>query len=597
MLSFLFIFLCNICLSQAAILQCDYETFCNDFVSDDNWGLTDGLHPRPIDHDHTQNTSTGHYLFYSRQSSPYFQMAEIKTAEWLQPSTDRAVCFRMWYYTPRYYFPFNIQFVQGDDEQLIRIAAVITGKDPLINDWAFINVTLPNEKIKIFIRTNMTNGPLAFDDISVDYCDEPHPVPPKVLYECDFESSCSNDFFSLPTYPYQWSILTAYDAIKIEHEAPSVDYTFGNKSGHYSLLPNSKIIERGNVGYLHLQKEFRITSKESYCLNFQYYSYGPFYISHLNVYLWNLDQSETVQILWPKQSSMEYSTCGIINLPIGYYSLLFRVDSADIGPRSFALDNISIISCDYPSTELSPYNSLLSFSCNFDNLTMCDMTNEDRFSSPTFNFTVFTGDTIPNPELGPTRDHTTNSSSGGFLYWNRTLPYAALDFGKIYPLKTIEQNFGMCVKFAYYVKSLAVNKNGTDLYLSPGGCYATVLWYITLDDSQGWQTVIAPVSKDACAETFYFTVNQHESVPVSVAFDDIEIDQCSSLIPTTTTSTSTTTTTSQIKTTTTSSSSTISKQRLVVVVRQSQQHPYPHPLLLLQLEIILIDVFLSIDTV
>ena len=34
-----------------------------------------------------------------------------------------------------------------------------------------------------------------------------------------------------------------------------------------------------------------------------------------------------------------------------------------------------------------------------------------------------TGDTIPNRKLGPTRDHTTNSSSGGFVYWNQQLPY------------------------------------------------------------------------------------------------------------------------------------------------------------------------------
>ncbi|CAF4249543.1 unnamed protein product, partial [Rotaria sordida] len=49
---------------QTAILLCDFETFCNDFIIDNNWGFTDGLHPQSIDHDHTLNTSSGHYSFY-----------------------------------------------------------------------------------------------------------------------------------------------------------------------------------------------------------------------------------------------------------------------------------------------------------------------------------------------------------------------------------------------------------------------------------------------------------------------------------------------------------------------------------------------------
>jgi hypothetical protein len=306
MLSILFIFLCNAFVNQAAILQCDFETVCNDFVTDYNWGITDGLHPHSIDHDHTLNTSAGSYLFYNPQSSPSFTIAEIKTHDWLYPSTDRAVCFRMWYYTPRISLPFNIQLIQGDDEQLTRIAASITGKDPSINDWTLINVTLPSEKIKVFIRLNVSVGPLAFDDLSVDYCDGPRPSPPKILFECDFESSCVNKFVSLPGYPYQWSIFEASDAVKVESGAPSVDFTFGNESGHYALLPNSKIIKKGNVGYLHMEVELQITSEESYCLNFQYYGYGRSYMGNLNVYSLVANDSQTVQPLWPSHTSGQY---------------------------------------------------------------------------------------------------------------------------------------------------------------------------------------------------------------------------------------------------------------------------------------------------
>ncbi|CAF1198985.1 unnamed protein product [Rotaria sp. Silwood1] len=47
--------------SQTAILQCDFDV-------DTNWGLTDGFHPQSINHDHTLNNSSGHYLFYNPKS-------------------------------------------------------------------------------------------------------------------------------------------------------------------------------------------------------------------------------------------------------------------------------------------------------------------------------------------------------------------------------------------------------------------------------------------------------------------------------------------------------------------------------------------------
>jgi hypothetical protein len=289
--------LCN----ETAILQCDFETLCDDFDVDSNWGLTDGLHPQSINHDHTLNTSSGHYLFYSPKSSPPFSNieAEIKTKDWLNLSTDQAVCFRMWYYTPRLSLPFTIQLVQGDDEQLTRIFVSISGKDPSINDWTLINVTLPAEKIKLFIRLNASVGPLVFDDLSISYCDGPSPIPPKSLFNCDFESSCVDNIVSLPDYPYQWSMINASDAVKIESRAPWVDFTFSNQSGHYAVVLNSKMIEKGKVGYLATQTRFNITADESFCLNFYYYGYGQQYVSNLKIYAWLSDSSDTIQQLWP----------------------------------------------------------------------------------------------------------------------------------------------------------------------------------------------------------------------------------------------------------------------------------------------------------
>jgi hypothetical protein len=295
-----------ICASRTAIFQCDFETACNDFMVDSYWGLTDGFHPESINHDHTLNASSGHYLFYNPISIQPFGISEIKTLNWLPSVTDRALCFRMWYYTPHVELVFTVQLVQGDDENLARTVAVISGKDPPIKDWTLINVPLPNEKLRVFIRLNGSARPLVFDDISVDYCDGPPPSPSKILFQCDFESSCSDDFISLPDYPYQWSTLQASEASSIESGAPSSDYTFGNQSGHYSLLRNSQTAYTANVGYLNLLKTLEINSDQSYCLNFQYYCYGPSYTGNLFVFTWHSDETKAVRKLWPIQTSNAY---------------------------------------------------------------------------------------------------------------------------------------------------------------------------------------------------------------------------------------------------------------------------------------------------
>ena len=243
---------------------------------------------------------------------------------------------------------------------------------------------------------------------------------------------------------------------------------------------------------------------------------------------------------------------GVINLPIGNYSLLFRVNTESSYPYSFAIDDINIISCDYPLSSIS-YDSLLSFACNFDNLTMCDMVNDEKSSS--LNFTVMTGDLIPDQELGPTRDHTMNSTSGGFLYWSQQSPVNMSDRGRVYLSKTIEQNSGMCIRFAYYVKSKSDNNNTIVIRLSADGDSSTGLWYQSLADSDGWQLVLVPLAKAANTITFYFDVYRLEAILTSVALDDIEIDQCDSFI-TTTTSTVTTTTSTLSTITSTSSTST-----------------------------------------
>ena len=147
----LFVVACKALLSGTAIVRCDFETNCNDFTISSYWSITNGFNPLPIDHDHTLNNRSGHYIYYNPSSKP-FRNSEIKTTDLIEPKSNRAACFRTWYYTPVGNLPFYIQLIQGDDEQLTRVVDTFPGKDPSSDEWTLVNVVLPNEKVKIFIR-------------------------------------------------------------------------------------------------------------------------------------------------------------------------------------------------------------------------------------------------------------------------------------------------------------------------------------------------------------------------------------------------------------------------------------------------------------
>lgn len=194
---------------------------------------------------------------------------------------------------------------------------------------------------------------------------------------------------------------------------------------------------------------------------------------------------------------------------------------------SFALDNININSCNYSSFELNSSQSLLSLSCNFDeSSSICDLVNGYMAIEPTFNFTIHTGNTIPNKELGPTRDYTKNSSSGGFFYWNRQSEFSEEDIGVFSISKLIEQNTDMCIKFAYFVKSSKNDNTEKMLLLQTSSRIWEPLWTIMVNDSHGWQLVIIRLQDFAYAQSFYFAVGEVGLSEVSIAFDDIQFEQC-----------------------------------------------------------------------
>ncbi|CAF0893270.1 unnamed protein product [Adineta steineri] len=155
-------------------------------------------------------------------------------------------------------------------------------------------------------------------------------------------------------------------------------------------------------------------------------------------------------------------------------------------------------------------DSLLSFSYDFDHST----------TTSANNFTIFTRDTVPNKLLGSTRDLTSNSTISDFLYWNQQYPLAVKDIDHVFTLKTIVFDYDML---------------------------------------------------NSCDVTVNIYVNNSDSVPTSVTFNDIEFDQCSIFTPTTTsTITATIIQSSSMTSTSTFASTTTNDARRVLLLTATE---------------------------
>jgi hypothetical protein len=275
-------------------LKCDFETPCRDFVIGSDWGITDGYHPLPLDHDNTYRNRTGHYIFASNNwKSEIVSMIDV--------SLNESRCLEFAYYSE------NILFNVTIDDRLT-IAAI---QGP-VADWRPVSIVLPNLRYKLVIRANNIRNPvLLFDDLSVGACSGPNsPAPVHTIYFCDFENPYVCQLNSLPYYSYKWLRISAFDANKHDNILPSKDYTIGNSSGHYFL--SDIIFQSGGVGYFSTAN-FTFSTDQIYCLHFLFYRIGSTlspatdYFTTLEVFAWTKSNGNQIHLLFQSKSGFTNS--------------------------------------------------------------------------------------------------------------------------------------------------------------------------------------------------------------------------------------------------------------------------------------------------
>ncbi|UJR24606.1 hypothetical protein I4U23_005981 [Adineta vaga] len=178
----------------------------------------------------------------------------------------------------------------------------------------------------------------------------------------------------------------------------------------------------------------------------------------------------------------------------------------------------------------------LDFSCNFEDETMCAMQNSIWFDPqlPLHNFTIVTGENVPDKALAPTTDHTYNTSSGHYAYWHQPLNSLHTDMDGCLSTPIFELQKQSCLTFAYYIKSLNNVRNGTLLFIRIKEIHQSTLWSVRTDDTLGWQTDEVPLISHSGNVTIWFTIMADLGNSVSVALDDINVDICARYRTTTT---------------------------------------------------------------
>ncbi|CAF1631772.1 unnamed protein product [Adineta ricciae] len=176
------------------------------------------------------------------------------------------------------------------------------------------------------------------------------------------------------------------------------------------------------------------------------------------------------------------------------------------------------------------------FACDFEDGTMCEMENGLWFDPqrPVHNFSLTSGELVPDKEIAPSKDHTYNTSSGHFAYWHQPFdsPHTNMDGCLSTPIFELTEH--MCLTFAYYIKSVKVDRNGTVLSIYIKGCGFRPLWAVRTDDTLGWQTDEIPLVGYKCNVTIWFNIMANLKNSVSVALDDISVDICARYRTTTT---------------------------------------------------------------
>ncbi|XP_035993676.1 MAM and LDL-receptor class A domain-containing protein 1 [Fundulus heteroclitus] len=341
--------------------------------------------------DHTHGT--GKYLYIeSSHPSEKENKAQLMSLL-LPPAGQKGYCFRFWYHMFGATVGSLRMFLKTADSLDKTLVWQQSGSKGDVWLLAQSHVTLQRVHQVILEGTvGGEAGDIAIDDISLVF----GPCPDSGL--CDFEEDSCN-WLQTSSDDFDW--IRHSGSTLNPNTGPESDHTTNTPTGHYYYLPSSMDDQAGQKALM--LSPLYPESKGS-CVQLWYHMYGEG-MGTLNVYQQSEDGQEILIFSQGGDQGRLWRLAQASLLPrIQPYRIV--VEGVKAGPTTegdMAFDDVQLTEAQCP-----PHGV-----CDFEN-SFCSWTN--------LGDGVDQGDWLlgagasPNPNTGPTVDHTTNSSSGHYIY-------------------------------------------------------------------------------------------------------------------------------------------------------------------------------------
>ncbi|XP_023933562.1 MAM and LDL-receptor class A domain-containing protein 1 [Lingula anatina] len=308
---------------------------------------------------------------------------------------------------------------------------------------------------------------------------------------------------------------------------PSEDHTDGN--GYYMYTEASG---KGSGYTANLQSTSFPLLNIDRCLSFAYHMYGR-NIGSLTVQ--KLSGGQTTSIWNENGNKGDKWQEASISLPPGSFAVVFQAVRGNGYQCDIAIDDVTMYRGDCQTVWL----------CTFDK----DICSFEQSQSDHFDWTRHSGRT-PSSNTGPSRDHTTMSENGHYMY----IEANGVSYNKLADLKTKNMQFASehCLVFYYHMYGFGTMG---DLSVFSSVDLKTALWFRRGENlGDIWNLALVPLS--AGEYSIIFQGKTRYSKSSDIAIDDVMI-RTGACPPYPTTPPPTTTTTTQKTTATTKATTTM----------------------------------------
>ncbi|KAF3698789.1 MAM and LDL-receptor class A domain-containing protein 1 [Channa argus] len=450
--------------------------------------------------DHT--TETGKYI-YIKSSPPSVKgnMAQLKSSL-LPPAGEKGYCVRFWYHMYGATVGFLRMHVQTVDPFEKTLVWQKSGNQE--DEWLLVQTHVMLQKVhQVVLEATVGGeaGDIAIDDIS--FISGPCPASDLCDFEegsCNWQQQTSDDF--------DW--VRQSGTTHNPNTGPDSDHTTNTPTGYYYYVPSSTADRAGQTATMF--SPLYPAGKGS-CLQLWYHMYGKG-MGTLNIYQQSEDGKKALIYSQTGDQGRLWRFAQASLLPrIQTYRIV--VESVKAGPTregDMAFDDVQLTDSQCPAQGF----------CDFEN-NMCSWSNVGG--------EVDQGDWLrsrgasPNPNTGPSADHTTNSTHGYYLYVDSSVgKWGDMSFlvSDVFHPSTR----GHCLKFWYHmygshVGTLRVHIN--DRKMHTGGSEEGILkWIESGNKGDKWQEASVSIKHE---ETFWFVFVYQRGMNTGgdVALDDITI--------------------------------------------------------------------------